>query len=133
MISDTLPKETIIGFTSIQNEQTWLRAHIAWRISVVNGEKTSGREQRDLYPPPLADTDDEYSKLIAKYQFNPEERLLLALALCNHYDPRTLNGLMETAQLQLAARCQKSENGFSVIPTAERFFLLFAGKVIPVY
>lgn len=119
--------------SGISLDQQWLKSCIASRISSIKGESTKSF-LLDLNAAPVLDgIDDEYTRLVKKNRFNPEERLLLALSLCNHYDPRTLNGLMETAQMQMAARCLKSENGTSVIPTAETFFFLIAHGNSSVY
>lgn len=119
--------ENRIDSTALEKEQNWLNECIAFRIAAAKNEPIKNKSLMDDIPPPALDTsDDEYTLLINKHHFNPEERLLLALALCNHYDPRTLNGLMETAQLQMMARPMKGENGVSVVPTAETFFFLVA-------
>lgn len=114
--------------STLLTEQAWLRACIASRIAVCKKEIPGDSDIFKLNPPPAIDSSDEYALLIQKHNFNPEERLLLALAISNHVDPRTLNGFMETPQLQMLSRVLKSENGLSISPTAETFFFLAAGE-----
>ncbi len=128
--------ETLDGILKTANEksvlaaeQSWLKACIAFRIAIFKKEISADTDIFILNPPPIIENNtDEYASLIKKHNFNNEERLLLALAMCNHFDPRTLNGFMETPQLQMVSRVLKSENALSISPTAETFFFLVAGE-----
>jgi hypothetical protein len=111
---------------TIVMEQKWLALCIAQRLAT--NENTDKENTIGNLLPVLDACDDEYARLIKKHRFNPEERLLLALALCNHYDPRMLNDLMSTPLLQMKCRALKTVNGLSVLPTAETFFYLVAGN-----
>jgi hypothetical protein len=115
--------------STLSTEQSWLRSCIATRIAVCKKELPADSDIFALNPLPEINTaNDEYAALIQKHNFSSEERLLLALAISNHVDPRTLNGFMETPQLQMLSRVLKSENGLSISPTAETFFFLAAGE-----
>lgn len=109
-------------------EQNWLISCIRTRIAICKGEASNDSGFLERHPrSSILSSHDEYGRLIRKHNFNNEERLLLALALCNHCDPRTLNCFMESPQLQMMSRILKSENGLSILPTAETFFFLVAG------
>ncbi|MDQ3108741.1 MAG: ATP-binding protein [Bacteroidota bacterium] len=125
------PKVELNGMIDsiLGTEQSWLKSCIASRIAIFKKEQSKDSDIFTLNPPSIVEsTTDEYALLIRKHNFNNEERLLLALAMCNHFDPRTLNGFMESPQLQMVSRVLKSENGLSISPTAETFFFLVAGE-----
>lgn len=118
-----------ISDSVLATEQSWLKSCIENRIAIFKNEQSKDSDIFTLNPSPIVEnTSDEYASLIKKHNFNNEERLLLALAMCNHFDPRTLNGFMETPQLQMVSRVLKSENGLSISPTAETFFFIVAGE-----
>lgn len=86
-----------ISYSVLATEQSWLKSCIENRIAAFKNEQSKELDVFALNPPPIVEnTSDEYALLIKKHKFNNEERLLLALAMCNHFDPRTLNGFMET-------------------------------------
>ncbi|CAN5746715.1 hypothetical protein BH11BAC7_BH11BAC7_11460 [soil metagenome] len=122
-------QKKIISDSFLTTEQNWLKSCIAKRIALFKNGESKDSDIFVLNPPPTFDVaTDEYSTVLEKYKFNSEERLLLALAMCNHFDPRTLNGFMETPQLQMVSRVLKTDNGLSILPTAETFFFLVAGE-----
>lgn len=113
----------------LQAEQQWLAECINSRIE--HSKKNASSDKNifeDIPPVTTSDAEGEYAQLIKRHSFNAEERLLLALSLCNHYNPRLLTVFLENIQLQFAARVIKAENLLSVLPTAETFFFIAGGN-----
>jgi len=111
-------------------EQQWLRSCIETRVSIVQNKLPDASDIFTLNPPPaiVPDEKSEYNRLLKRHQLNQEERLLLALSICNHYNPRTLNVFIQSPQLHLGARVVKTNNELSLLPTAETFFFLVNGN-----
>ncbi|TVQ11346.1 MAG: ATP-binding protein [Bacteroidetes bacterium] len=118
----------------IEKELQWLEKFIQWRIKshFDSGEVLQPGKKKTPPPLPQPTPETPYADLIAKHNFQPEEQLLLLLALCPHVQPNFLDdtirkNLPDMGEFpQMGGRRGKDFRGF--IPTGETACFLIGGS-----
>ena len=116
-----------------EKELQFLDRFIQWRIANhFDSEKKMDSPKKKTPPPmPQPDRDTPYQGLIEKYNFSPEEQLVLILAICPHIQPNYLDDtfrkyLPDMGEFpQLGGSRGKNFRGF--LPTGETVLFLLGG------
>ncbi|MFW5663416.1 MAG: ATP-binding protein [bacterium] len=118
----------------LEKELQWLEKFIQWRINNQFGSAKTVDSEKKKSPPalPQPSPNSPYADLIARHNLQPEEQLVLILALCPHIQSNFLDdtirkSLPDTGEFpQLGGSRGKNFRG--ILPTGETVMFLMGGR-----
>ena len=115
------------NLSNLEEELSWLNYCISKRIDITQGKDAGNENVNDLIPPQLTSENSSYGEFVNKHNLNSEERLVLILSLSVQLRPNILDSFAESKELQRQAKVSKSENGTTLLPTADTALFILAG------
>lgn len=107
---------------AIIHELTWLEKCIAVRAK----STASGKNESLPSPDDLAGKDDQFAKFIKSHDLNPDERLILILALSTYLNSNILAPFLSSKEIYQKCKAVKSSHQTALLPTVETALFLLA-------
>jgi hypothetical protein len=117
---------------SLERELAWFAEVLQTRITLHFGQPCAHATIDELAPPRLDDDGSEYAALVRQHRMDPQERLVLLLALVPHVRPQLLDMLFvrnthfDRGFTEFGGCKGRAHGGF--LPTGETAALLIAGE-----
>ena len=126
---ETIIKDTIA--TKLEQEIQWLETIIDTALTLYFKNESNYTSVRDILPPDIYDIDNEYFKLIRKYEMSFEERVVLMLTLLPYIKPQALDVFLIKNKNIDAEFSEfggiKDEKRYGFIPTLETACFIVGG------